>query len=483
MDMIFVENEKYITSDIASPTENEGDVQRKNIKLWVAIALVISDLVSLCAAGAISILIRFLFEENVWIRYYVYQVTGLVFLILVFFAVNRLYPGFGIAAEEEFRRIVMTTTIVVFSLAALTFWTRTADLYSRLTFGGTWLFGIIFVPLGRIFTRWLLLKIRLWGEPVIIIGEKDQARYLARYLRRRQNIGFYPVMITDNQDDFYLINDFSLGAMNKTINTAIVINSDITQDYARRMFQKNGQSYNRLILVSNLDRVDSVAVTPLNLGGVLGLEVRDNLMNQFEQTVKRVMDITIVLIGGLLILPFLLLISLLIIIDSRGPVLYSHTRVGKKGVNFEMWKFRSMVSNADEVLERYLKENPDLSREWDSTWKLKDDPRITRMGRLLRRYSLDELPQLWNVLRGDMSLVGPRPIVNEEAARYAESFQFYKKVKPGVTGLWQVSGRNNTTYRERVRLDEYYVRNWSIWLDFYILFQTIRVVLQGEGAY
>jgi lipopolysaccharide/colanic/teichoic acid biosynthesis glycosyltransferase len=142
-----------------------------------------------------------------------------------------------------------------------------------------------------------------------------------------------------------------------------------------------------------------------------------------------------------------------------------------------------MVSNADQFLQKYLEENPELLEEWETTQKLKEDPRITRMGHFLRRFSIDELPQIWNVLKGDMSLVGPRPIVNEEAARYAESFQFYKKVKPGVTGLWQVSGRNNTTYKERVRLDEYYVRNWSIWLDYYILTQTIRVVLQGDGAY
>jgi Undecaprenyl-phosphate galactose phosphotransferase WbaP len=238
-----------------------------------------------------------------------------------------------------------------------------------------------------------------------------------------------------------------------------------------------------LILVSSLNRVESVGVSPLNLGGVVGFEVQGNLMNQLAQSLKRMMDIGVVLIGSVFALPLLVVLSVMVKLDSKGPIFYGHTRVGKNGKEFTMWKFRSMASNADQVLEQYLRDNPSLREEWESDQKLKNDPRITRMGALLRKYSLDELPQLWNVLLGDMSLVGPRPIVNEEAARYAESFQFYKKVKPGITGLWQVSGRNNTTYKERVRLDEYYVRNWSIWLDIYILLRTFRVVCQGEGAY
>jgi lipopolysaccharide/colanic/teichoic acid biosynthesis glycosyltransferase len=142
-----------------------------------------------------------------------------------------------------------------------------------------------------------------------------------------------------------------------------------------------------------------------------------------------------------------------------------------------------MVGNADEVLQSYLAQHPEALTLWKETRKLKDDPRITRMGKFLRRTSLDELPQLWNVLRREMSLVGPRPIVEEEVNHYAEKFRLYTRVLPGITGLWQVSGRSNTTYEERVNLDAYYVRNWSVWLDLYILCKTLWVVLCGEGAY
>jgi lipopolysaccharide/colanic/teichoic acid biosynthesis glycosyltransferase len=142
-----------------------------------------------------------------------------------------------------------------------------------------------------------------------------------------------------------------------------------------------------------------------------------------------------------------------------------------------------MVLDADRILEKFLAERPDLRREWERDHKLKNDPRVTRVGRLLRKTSLDELPQLWNVLMGDMSLVGPRPIVHQEIERYGASFELYTRVKGGLTGLWQVSGRNDTTYDQRVQLDTFYVRNWSVWLDLCILFRTIAVVLFGHGAY
>ena len=147
------------------------------------------------------------------------------------------------------------------------------------------------------------------------------------------------------------------------------------------------------------------------------------------------------------------------------------------------WKFRSMVQNADDVLFEYLTNRPALRQEWERNHKLMRDPRITWIGRLLRHTSLDELPQLWNALRQEMSLVGPRPIVQEEIQRYGEDYLLYQKVRPGITGLWQVSGRNNVSYERRISLDSYYVRNWSIWLDLYVLARTIKVVLKGEGAY
>ena len=162
---------------------------------------------------------------------------------------------------------------------------------------------------------------------------------------------------------------------------------------------------------------------------------------------------------------------------------YRQTRIGRGGKPFKVVKFRSMVMNADQALEQYFERYPQLRVDWEKDQKLKSDPRITRIGRFLRQTSLDEMPQLWNVLRGEMSVVGPRPIVQAEVSRYSDKFGLYLQVLPGITGLWQVSGRNNVTYDERVNFDTYYVRNWSVWLDIYILIRTVKVVLAGDGAY
>jgi len=173
----------------------------------------------------------------------------------------------------------------------------------------------------------------------------------------------------------------------------------------------------------------------------------------------------------------------LVSLDSPGGAFFGQTRVGLGGRTFTMWKFRTMVACAEAVLAQYLAANPAAQAEWELNQKLKHDPRVTRVGRILRKFSLDELPQFWNVLVGEMSFVGPRPFFISQRALYGDAYDVYTRVRPGVTGLWQVSGRNKLDYDERIHLDEYYVRNWSIWLDIYILLRTCWVVLRGDGAY
>jgi Undecaprenyl-phosphate galactose phosphotransferase WbaP len=182
-------------------------------------------------------------------------------------------------------------------------------------------------------------------------------------------------------------------------------------------------------------------------------------------------------------LPFAVAIAIAIIAETPGPVLFRHVRIGRHGRLFRLWKFRSMRINADAALQDYLDRHPELLEEWNETHKLKQDPRVTRVGKWLRRSSLDELPQLWNVLRGDMSMVGPRPIVEAEKVKYGSAVSLYLCVPPGLTGLWQISGRTDTSYRRRIELDTEYIRRWSIGLDLWVLLKTVRVVLLGHGAY
>ena len=197
---------------------------------------------------------------------------------------------------------------------------------------------------------------------------------------------------------------------------------------------------------------------------------------------KRLLDVVGAIALGLLFSPLIITIVLLMRRDGSS-VIYRHRRVGRSGKMFSCLKFRTMVPNADQVLRNLLESDPNLRAEWIRDHKLRNDPRVTRLGRFLRRTSLDELPQLLNVLRGEMSLVGPRPVVREELLRYGRNVRTYLTAKPGITGLWQVTGRNNTDYRRRVVLDTYYVRNQNLLLDLYILIKTTGVVLGGSGAY
>jgi Undecaprenyl-phosphate galactose phosphotransferase WbaP len=215
----------------------------------------------------------------------------------------------------------------------------------------------------------------------------------------------------------------------------------------------------------------------------LGLEVIQQASMPDRQVPKRLLDLALSSLALLFLAPILLAIMIAIKIESPGPALFGHLRIGRNGRFFRAWKFRTMAHNADKVLERYLAANPEARAEWERDHKLKNDPRVTAVGRFLRKTSLDELPQLWNVLSNEMSMVGPRPIVEAEIPKYGNSYSVYTRVKGGVTGLWQVSGRSDVSYDERVKLDTFYVRNWSVWLDLCILYRTIGTVLFRNGAY
>ena len=215
----------------------------------------------------------------------------------------------------------------------------------------------------------------------------------------------------------------------------------------------------------------------------LFLRLQNNLGRRLNRIIKRITDLVLASMGLLLLLPFFLLVGVLIKITTRSNIFFHHRRIGLDGNYFKCIKFQTMYPNSQEILEELLANDENVRLEWQKDFKLKNDPRVTRVGNILRKTSLDELPQLFNVIKGDMSLVGPRPIVDAEVSKYEDDFYYYKLVRPGITGLWQISGRNDVDYTNRVRLDVWYVKNWSLWYDFVILFKTVFVVLRREGAY
>ncbi len=198
---------------------------------------------------------------------------------------------------------------------------------------------------------------------------------------------------------------------------------------------------------------------------------------------KRIFDLCLATCGLIGLLPLFALVALAVKVSSTGPVLYGHIRVGNGGRSFRCWKFRTMVTNGDAVLESYLADHPDEKVEWEQNRKLRDDPRVTRIGSVMRAYSVDELPQLINVIRGDMSLVGPRPVVQDELDIYGSAAPHYLRSRPGLTGLWQISGRSDTTYDERIAFDTSYVQRWSFSQDLLIIARTVPAVLLSKGSY
>ncbi|MCP5468627.1 MAG: sugar transferase [Deltaproteobacteria bacterium] len=203
----------------------------------------------------------------------------------------------------------------------------------------------------------------------------------------------------------------------------------------------------------------------------------------YSNYLKRGLDLLLIVLSLPFFIPLMLFLSLWIKLDSKGPIVYSGQRIGKDGKAFSCFKFRTMHPNADQILDELLKNNPNLQEEWKKDQKLRQDPRVTRAGKWIRKLSIDELPQVFNILRGDMSWVGPRPIVKDEIIRYGDKFSYYKQVRPGLTGLWQVSGRNHTSYEERVNLDMFYAQKINLLLDLKIILKTLPAVLFSKGAY
>jgi len=462
---------------------------------WMSVTLVLADISSLLMAGFLAVGMRIIFEGR-WRFDLLEQVIPIMLFCVGVYAFRHLYPGIGLSPVTEFRKLTTTTSAVFLFFMALTFWARNAGNFSRLTLTLTWVFGLILVPLGRTLTKALVDFLSGWGEPVAVIGSGEQAQWLIEFLRKNPYFGWRPTMAVDDfrpggdnapGDVVVVWNEKTFSgtdlAILSGIRTAIMLVSEIPNELQQTFVENQQKGFQRVILIPDLKNINSFGVIPRDLGGLLGLEVRHNLLSFSHRAAKRLLDLTLVLASSVVIVPIIGILALLVRLDSRGRAFYGHTRIGRGGQKFTAWKLHTMVPNADQVLQEYLDATPGLRAEWERSFKLKDDPRVTRLGKFLRKYSLDELPQVWNVLKGEMSLVGPRPIVEDEIKFYGDRFDPYTWVRPGITGLWQVSGRNDVSYEERVRLDEYYVRNWSIWQDVYILARTIVVVLQQEGAY
>jgi Undecaprenyl-phosphate galactose phosphotransferase WbaP len=409
------------------------------------------------------------------------------------YALFGLYPGVTSNPVAEIRRAAAATTAVFLALATLILLFRVVDVYSRLVFLMAWLLALVGVPLARAAVRSLFAHKSWWGYPLMIFGAGSMVRDLIRSLREQPRLGLRTVAIVDRGYPpgtmiegvpvVRRVEDAPMARRGFAISRGVVATRGISREDLSEILNLRDTCLPHLLIAPGLEGVSSLDTEATDIGRLLMLETRNRLLMPGPRLAKRALDLACAAALAILVLPLAVVVAVLIKVESRGPVFYRHSRIGREGRRIAIWKFRTMAANADRVLEHYLRAHPEMAAEWRQDRKLRHDPRVTRLGRFLRRTSLDELPQLLNVFRGDMSLVGPRPIVTEEIEKYSEAYRLYTRVRPGLTGLWQVSGRNDTSYEERVALDTYYVRNWSPWLDVYLLARTVTVVLARAGAY
>jgi Undecaprenyl-phosphate galactose phosphotransferase WbaP len=419
-------------------------------------------------------------------------IRGLIFfaifnLVLAWF--NGLYPGFGLAAVHEMQKLLYVVSLASVFLGVFLFLQQLGQAYSRFVFVLTWFFSALFMMLGRFAIRNLFSRFDWWGIPMVIMGSQESVTPIIDKLFQNRRLGFRPV--------YYFDQDFeSEGAIQgvdavrskedlQTLVSQTKIEHLVFTMPLERISSQNfywmRDLFPNILFVLETANFGSLWVRTIDLHGTLAIETNYHLLNKRETIIKRILDMILTIILLLFTWPLFLILALLIRLDSKGPIFYTQDRLGLNGKHFGSLKFRTMHQNAEDMLQDLLDKDPQARQEYQTYHKLSKDPRITHLGRFLRRYSLDELPQLINVLKGQMNLIGPRSYLPQELPEIGEYANIILKVKPGVTGWWQVMGRNATSFKERLQLDEYYISNWSIWLDVYIMIKTVWVLISGKG--
>jgi undecaprenyl-phosphate galactose phosphotransferase len=381
-------------------------------------------------------------------------------------------------------------------MVLLLYFMRPAGVVSRLFFGIHWLVSFAFLLVGRYVTKRIMMRTRIWEKPVVIVGAGKTAELLAKSFVDDPGRGYKIVgVVADQSPDRALIGqyphlglfaDAEQAILQSEVQDVIVAEPGLDREALISLIYRIQPLVRRLTIVPDLFGMSltNVEVDTIYKDRTVMLSIRNNLAVRRNFTLKRLFDLVAGIPILLLGLPLMAGLAVLIKLDSPGPVLFADRRLGRKEKEFVCYKFRTMQVDGDRLLSGYFARHPEAALEWETYAKLRDyDPRVTRVGKVLRRYSLDELPQLFNVLRGDMSLVGPRPYLPRERERMGYLAHTIFEALPGMTGFWQVTGRNDVEFDGRLQMDSWYVRNWSFWQDIVILLQTAQAVLRRKGAY
>jgi len=415
-------------------------------------------------------------------------------LYLLFLNIEQLYNR-RMQFWQVIEKIFQASLYAVVAIVIVLYIGQIAASTSRMFIFLLWLFSFIYLTVFRYLTKKFLEKVQLLRIPVLIIGAGKTAELLVKGIINDAGMGYKIIgLLEDNCVRNGILKRFPVlgkfadveAVILKTgVQHVFIAAPGLEQEKLTRLIYKVQPLVKNIGIIPNLVGIPmgGIEVESLFNEKLMLLRLKNNLARSWNRYLKTIFDFALTLVGTVAISPILIFIAIWIYKDSPGPVIFKHTRIGKNGKKFPCYKFRSMCIDAKEKLAELLENDPVAKAEWERDFKLKNDPRITKSGAFLRRTSLDELPQIFNVLRGDMSLVGPRPVIEEELERYGEYVNDYLMVKPGITGMWQINGRNDTSYAERVCMDSWYVRNWSIWIDNLILWRTLKSVIRCKGAY
>jgi undecaprenyl-phosphate galactose phosphotransferase len=472
---------------------------KKVIALFI---LILSDFAAILLSFFLAYLLRLeifpVFDPSLLERpvfFHLYLEAAYMFAVwLIVFSYEKLYTKRH-SFWEEVRLLLKSNTISFFLIMVAVFLTKQEFYYSRLIIVMAWLISVLIHPVFRYLTKMLLIKLSFWEKKVIILGTSESSADLIDSIKENKILGYKAVgCLTDNPKKigksiagikiFGHLDEIEKWKVKTGFEDIIVTLPNVPREKLIPLMKRWELISDSIRYIPRTGDLVSTGVEVENIGKILALSVRKNMHKPWNILIKVIFEYIITTIMFLLFLPFFLIIAVAIKIDSPGPVFFIQERLGKRKKPIRIIKFRSMVQNADEGLKKYLQAHPKADQEWKQYKKFRTyDPRVTRVGRFLRKYSLDELPQLLNVLKGDMNLVGPRPYIAEELDETELVLSVLLQVKPGITGLWQISGRSSLPFKERVKIDEYYIRNWSLWLDIVILLKTIKVTASGTGAF
>ncbi len=462
-----------------------GIAKRRASKFASQIILIILDLVLLSASFYIGYILRVRFFPTRYyplppalpIGYYSKYIFAFLIWIITFY-----YEGVyskNLTKSEEFIKIAKSTTIAS-AFAALLFYTiKVEPSYSRLAFLISYFISTILLWIGHVLLKRLLFDLGLLREKAILWGNSSDLEWLKRTIEKEKTSGIEIAEHITSEDSKIVEEKI------KDVNPALIIVAGIHIDMVKKIEPLAWERGIEILINTFNHSLNPQELEIVEFFGFKSLKLKYNLLIPRNAYLKRTLDLLVSIPLLLISLPLIIVIGIIILLTSKGPVFYMQERVGKDGKTFKMYKFRTMYKNSQEILNRLLSEKPQLKEEYDKYRKIVSvkDPRVTPIGRLLRRTSLDELPQIFNIIKGEMSLVGPRPYMPEELEIIKEYKDIILSVKPGLTGLWQVSGRNKLSFEERMKLDIYYVKNWDIFLDIAIFIKTILELLKGEGAY